>query len=116
MADIVVYHNGECSKCRGALELLQEIGVPHEVRFYISEPLSVEEIRILLRQLDLPVTELIRKGEALFTERYANAELSDEGWIQVLIEHPQLMQRPIVLKGDKAIIARPPEKVLEFVK
>lgn len=116
MADIVVYHNGECSKCRGALELLQEMGVPHDVRFYIAEPLSADEIKTLLRQLNLPVAELIRKGEALYAEQYANASLTDEEWVQVLIEHPQLMQRPIVVKGDKAIIARPPEKVSAFVK
>ncbi len=116
MPDIIVYHNGECSKCRGALELLQEMGVPHEVRFYRAEPLTAEELKTILRQLNLPVSALIRKGEALFTEQFADAILTDEEWIKVLIEHPELMQRPIVVKGDKAIIARPPEKVLEFVR
>lgn len=116
MTGIVIYHNGECSKCRGALELLQEMGVSHEVRFYIAEPLSAKEIKTLLNQLGLPVTELIRKEEPLFIETFVDKVLTEEEWIQALIEHPQLMQRPIVVKGDSAIIARPPEKVLEFIK
>ena len=116
MADILIYHNGECSKSKGALELLQEMGVPHDVRFYIAEPLSVEELRTLIAQLNVPISELIRKTEPTFTEQFVNAVLTDEEWIEVLADNPQLLQRPIVVKANKAIIARPPGKVLEFIQ
>lgn len=115
MAEILVYHNGECSKCRGALELLQEMNVPHDVRFYLAEPLSEEELRSLLVKLGIPASELIRKSEPEFAA-YEGKELSEEEWIQAILRHPVLMQRPVVEKNDMAIIARPPEKVIDFIK
>lgn len=115
MADIVVYHNGECSKCRGALELLQEMNVPHDVRFYLAEPLSEEELKALLIKLNIPAAALVRKSEPGFAA-YEGKELNEEEWIRALLEHPILMQRPIVEKGSKAIIARPPDTVLDFIK
>lgn len=115
MADILVYHNGECSKCKGALELLQQIGVPHDVRFYLAEPLSDAELRALLAKLNIPASELIRKSEPEFSA-YEGRELSEEEWIQAMLQHPILMQRPVVEKNGKAIIARPPEKVLDLIK
>lgn len=115
MADILVYHNGECSKCRGALELLQEMNVLHDVRFYLAEPLSEEELKQLLVKLDIPASELVRKSEPEFAA-YEGKELSEEEWIQAMLKHPVLMQRPVVEKDGKAIIARPPEKVLDLIK
>lgn len=115
MAEILVYHNGECSKCRGALELLQEMNVPHDVRFYLAEPLSEEELKALLVKLDIPAAQLIRKSEPEFAA-YDGKELGEEEWIQAILQHPVLMQRPIVEKNGKAIIARPPEKVIDFIK
>ena len=115
MEGIIIYHNGVCSKCKGALELLQEKGVPHSIRYYLHEPLSREEIVGLLKKLGISVSELIRKGEALYIEKYGDRQLSEEECIDALLENPELMQRPIVEKGDKAIVARPPEKVLEMI-
>ena len=113
--EIVIYHNGVCSKCKGALELLQEMGVPHRVRYYIYEPLNRDEISALLKKLGVRASELIRKGEPLYLEKYGDKELSDEECVRALLENPELMQRPIVEKGNKAIIARPPERVLEML-
>jgi arsenate reductase len=115
MADILIYANGECTKCKGTLELLQEMNVPHDVRFYLAEPLSEEELMALLVKLNIPASELIRRIEPEFTD-YEGKELSEEEWIQAMLKHPVLMQRPVVQKGNKAIIARPPEKVLDFIK
>lgn len=115
MADILIYHNGECSKCRGALEILQEKGVPHDVRFYIAEPLSKQELTELLGLLKMQPSQLIRTGEELYKEQFEDKQLSEDEWLEVLLQYPVLLQRPIVVKGTNAIIARPPERVYEML-
>lgn len=115
MADIVIYHNGQCSKCKGALELLIEKGVPHEVRWYASDPLTKNELEDLLSKLHMQAHELVRTGEELYKTAYEGKFISEGEWMDILIRKPELMQRPIVVKGDIAIIARPPEKVLEIL-
>lgn len=116
VSSVIIYHNGTCSKCKGALELLQEMNVPHEVRFYIAEPLSGTELARLLDKLNLPPEALIRKDEPLFREQYEGRNIGDREWLELLLRHPELMQRPIVERGGKAIIARPPAKVLELLE
>ena len=116
MAEITIYHNGQCSKSKGALELLQDSGVPFNVRWYITEPLSTAEIADLLKQLNVQPSSLVRKSEPLYQEQYADKNLSEEQWLQVLADNPALIERPVVTKGNKAIIARPPETVLNFIK
>jgi len=114
-SEIIIYHNARCSKSRGALEILQERNLRHTVRWYLKEPLSREEWSSLLRKLQIRPLELIRKNEAFFKENLQGKELSDEQWMEILMEHPELMERPIVEKGDRAIIARPPEKLEEIL-
>lgn len=113
--DIVIYHNQRCSKSRGALEMLQEKGIEPRVRFYLQEPLSEKELRGLLKKLGIPASDLVRKNEALYKERYKNASLSENEWIKILSQHPGLIERPIVEKGDKAVVARPSERVWEIL-
>ncbi|PZF73169.1 arsenate reductase (glutaredoxin) [Taibaiella soli] len=115
MSEIIIYHNGRCSKSRGALEILQEKGVPHEVRYYLMEPLSKAELKRLLKKLGMKAEEIVRKSETLYKEEYKDKKLTNEEWIAVLAEHPILIERPIVENGDKAVVARPPEKVLEIL-
>ena len=110
-----IYHNGECSKCKGALELIQAKGIDYEMRYYLYEPPSVEELTDLLAKLKLPASALIRQSEPLFIENYEGKDFAEDEWIKILIENPILMQRPVVVNGDKAIIARPPEKVFEVL-
>jgi len=112
---ITIYHNGECSKSKGALEILQEKNIPHEVRYYLIEPLGENELRELLFKLQMPASELVRKSEPLYREQFEGKEVSEAEWIQILAENPILIERPIVLNGTKAIIARPPEKVLDII-
>jgi arsenate reductase len=112
---ITIYHNGTCSKCRGALEMLQEQGIPHEVRWYMAEPLSAGELKELLQKLRLPIEELLRKGEEYFIEHFQDKDLSEEEWLEVLARHPELLQRPIVVNGNNAVIARPPERLAEVL-
>jgi len=115
MSGIIIYHNGRCSKSRGALEILQEKGVPFEVRWYLTDPLNQKELKALLKKLGMKASELVRKTETLYKEQYKDQQLSEQEWIKILVENPVLIERPIVEKGDKAIVARPPEKVLSFL-
>jgi len=115
MSEVIIYHNGRCSKSRGALEILQEKDIPHEVRYYLTEPLSKAELKRLLKKLGMKAEELVRKTETLYKEAYKDKKLTNEEWIAVLAEHPILIERPIVENGDKAVVARPPEKVLDIL-
>jgi arsenate reductase len=116
MKQITIYHNGQCTKSGGALELLIANNISHDVRFYMSEPLSEEELRSLLRKLNIPAEELVRKYEQLYIDKYQDQQFDEAGWIELLLTHPDLMQRPIIENGDTAFIARPPERVLDLLK
>ena len=115
MPGIIIYHNGECSKSKGALEILQEKQIPHTVRWYLAEPLTREELSALLQKLGMQPSQLVRKSEALYKEQYEGKEISENDWLGILTDNPILIERPIAEKGDKAIVARPPERVLELV-
>ena len=112
---LLVYHNGECSKCKNLTELLQEQDAGVSYKFYLHEPLSIDELKGLLQKLQMQAIDLIRRSEPLFTEQFEGRKLSDEDWLQVIIDNPILLQRPIVVNGDKAVIARPAEKVLQIL-
>jgi arsenate reductase (glutaredoxin) len=109
-----ILHNNRCSKSRCALELLQDKGVDFEIVRYLDEPLSKLELKELLVKLNLPIEDIIRKGENEFKENYKGKKMSENEWLDALVRFPKLLERPIVIKGDKAIIARPPERVAEF--
>lgn len=110
-----IYHNGECSKCRGALEILIEKGIAFEPRFYLAEPLNKEELKALLEKLDMQAKDIVRTGEPLYAERYEGKTLTEDEWLEAIVNNPILLQRPIIEKGNKAIIARPPERVFEMI-
>lgn len=109
-----ILHNNRCSKSRCALELLQDKGVDLEIVRYLDEPLSRTELKELLDKLKLPLEDVIRKGEREYKENFKGKKLSENDWLEALVRFPKLLERPIVIKGDKAIIARPPERVAEF--
>ena len=115
MLPITIYHNGECSKCRGALEIMQEQGIPHSIRWYLAEPLSEAEISALLLKLGIPASDLVRKSEPLYKECYGGRQVSEAQWLEILAANPILIERPIVEQGDKAIIARPPERIYDII-
>ncbi len=112
---VTIYHNGECSKSKGALELLQEKGIEHEVRYYLIDPLTEEELKDLLKKLRMPAADLVRKSEPVYMEQYEGKDLGEEQWINIMVMHPVLMERPVVVNGDRAVIARPAEKVFEVL-
>jgi arsenate reductase len=111
MDKLIIYHNGECSKSKGALELLQDAGASFDVRWYLADPLTKEELKTLLHKLGMQPSEIIRKGEQLYKELFEGRHLTEEQWLDALAEYPVLLERPIVEKGNKAIVARPPEIV-----
>lgn len=110
---LTVYHNGECSKCQELSELLQ--GKEVQYKFYLHEPLSVEELQTLLTKLGATATDIVRTGEQLFAENYAGKQLTDKELLQAIVDNPILLQRPIVVNEDKAIIARPPQLVKDIL-
>ncbi|AKQ44999.1 arsenate reductase [Rufibacter radiotolerans] len=112
---ITIYHNNRCSKSREVLTILEQAGLPMQVVQYLVEPLTKEELKALLGKLQLGPEDIIRKGEKLYKEVYAGQHLTQDQWLDVLVENPILIERPIVVNGDKAVIARPPENVLTIL-
>ena len=112
---VKIYHNPRCSKSRSAVQILEERGVPYEVVRYMDEPMTEEEFLELLDLLDLEAPELLRTDEKIWRENYRELELNEDELVMLMLEHPQLMQRPIVVNGSKAVVARPPERVLEVL-
>jgi arsenate reductase len=94
---------------------LQQEGIPHTVRWYLAEPLSSDELEELLRKLDLSASELVRRNESYYEENLAGKDFSEAEWLEILIAHPELMRRPIVVNGDKAVIARPAARLREVL-
>ena len=110
-----IYHNPRCSKSRGCLAFLETLGQPFEVVKYMENPLSENEVRHLIDQLNIAPIELVRRKESLWIEHYKHKDLSADEIITILANHPVLIERPIVLNGNKAVIARPIENVADIV-
>lgn len=111
-----IYHNPRCSKSRQTLKLIEDAGVEVEVIRYLESPPSTRELSGLLKKLGMEPIELMRKGEAIYKELgLAPKELSKKEAIKLLHDHPILIERPIVVKGNQAVIGRPPENVLELI-
>lgn len=110
-----VIHNGDCSKSRAILEYLDENGVQFEVIDILQNPLSVDELKVLLKKLNEDVKHIIRTNEKLYRENFANKNLSDDDLLRVLADHPELIQRPILIKGAVAMIGRPLDNVKFFI-
>lgn len=106
-----IYHNPSCSKSRATLELLRESGVPLRVVEYLKTPPNAAELAFIVDKLGMKPADLVRKGEAVFKERFAGRELSDAHWLAAMAQHPILIERPIVVTDTTAVIGRPPENV-----
>ena len=117
MTDLTLYHNPRCSKSRGALELLEARGLTPRVVRYLETPPSTEELRELLAKLGYGARQLLRSGEDVYKElNLDDPALDDEALIAAMVEHPRLIERPILVAGDKAVVGRPPERVLELLQ
>ena len=109
MSDVTIYHNPRCTKSRATLALLEGRGVKAKVVEYLTNPPSAAELRALVQKLGIRAEQLVRRGEDVFKEKYAGQSLTDDQWIEALAKNPVLIERPIVVRGDKAVIGRPPE-------
>lgn len=115
MSDVVVYHNPRCGKSRAACALLAEHGIEAEVVEYLKTPPDAATLRALLAKLGMPAADLVRRGEAVFKAKYQGKTLSEAGWIAAMVADPILIERPIVVRGARAVVGRPPERVLELI-
>ncbi len=116
MSDVLIYHNPRCSKSRQTLKLLEDNNIEPEVRLYLENPPSAAELNKLLKALDLSARDLLRKGEAEYKELgLADASLSDAKLVAAMVEHPRLIERPVVVRAGKAVLGRPPENVLTLL-
>ncbi|MDO5654553.1 MAG: arsenate reductase (glutaredoxin) [Flavobacteriaceae bacterium] len=112
---IQIYHNPRCSKSREALDLLRNKNVDFEEIHYLKVGLSLEELKNILQKLDMKPMHLVRSKEKIWQEEFAGKNLSEDEIINAMILYPQLMERPVVIHNQKAVIARPAEKMDEIL-
>lgn len=112
---LTIYHNARCSKSRQGLEILKESGENFEIREYLKEPLSEEELKELLDKLAMAPIELVRTEEKIWKENYKGKDLSDEELVRVMTANPKLIQRPVVVKDKQAVLGRPPSKINDLI-
>lgn len=113
---IQIYHNPRCGKSRNCLSLLTTTAIEYEIIKYLDNPPTYDELALLLKKLALAPMDLVRQKEKIWIDNYKNKALTDQEILNAMILHPILIERPIVIKGDKAIIGRDLDKVSEFLK
>ncbi len=108
---MIIYHNPRCRKSRETLQRIEAAGVEPTIVRYLETPPDTDTLKDILRKLNIPAADLVRKGEAIFKEQYKGKSLNEMEWIEAMVANPKLMERPIVIEGERAIIGRPPENV-----
>lgn len=112
---IKIYHNNRCSKSRCGIALLEEAGKEFEVVKYLENIPSEKELKEIIKLLKISPIELVRKNEKVWKEEFKGKELSDAEIISAMVNNPKLIERPIIINGNKAVIGRPTEKILEII-
>ncbi len=112
---LTIYHNPRCRKSRETLKLIEDSGNMVQVVEYLKMPPSRDELEKIVGMLGMKPSEIVRRGESIFKEKFKGRNLTDEEWLDALEEYPKLMERPIVVKDGKAVIGRPPENVTELL-
>ena len=112
---IKIYHNNRCSKSRCGLDILEQSGQPFEVIKYLENTPTYSELENIINLLGINPIQLIRKNEAIWKEKYKNQDFSDSELIEIMINNPKLIERPIVINGNRATIGRPPESILDII-
>lgn len=110
-----IYHNPRCRKSRETLAIIEEKGINPEIILYLEDIPTQKELKQVIELLKIKPAELLRKSEAPYKEFIKGKDLTDKQLIKYMVEYPKLIERPIVIKNKKAIIGRPPEKVLELI-
>jgi arsenate reductase len=112
---IKILHNSRCSKSRCGLELLEQSGKPFEIVKYLEDTLSAKELKDLTKLLGIKPIDLVRKNEAIWKTEFKDKALTDDQIIEAMVKNPKLIERPIVINGNKAVIGRPTEKISEII-
>ena len=112
---IKIYHNNRCSKSRCGLDLLKDSKKEFKIVKYLETPPTEDELKTLIELLKIKPIELVRKNEAIWKDNYKNKTLSDGELITAMCENPKLIERPIVINGNQAVIGRPTEKILDII-
>ena len=116
MSKYIIFHNPRCSKSRQTLQILKDNECDTEIILYLETAIDQSVLEDVIKKISLSPRELLRKGEQEFKDNNLNNKnLSDQEIIEFMVKHPKLIERPIVIKGNKAILGRPPEKVLELI-
>ena len=110
-----IYHNPRCTKSREGLKILQDAGCEFEIVEYLKDGLTVQELSLLIKQLGFKAEELVRKTEAIYKEKFRGKIMSDEDWISAMVAYPKLIQRPILVHKNQAIVGRPPELFCKLI-
>ncbi|WP_370226327.1 arsenate reductase (glutaredoxin) [Mesoflavibacter sp.] len=112
---IKIYHNPRCRKSREGLQILEESGKDFEIVKYLENTPTKEELSDIIELLGIKPIDLVRKNESIWKENYKNKQLSDNEIIKIIIENPKLIERPIVVNKNKAIVGRPPENIKKII-
>ena len=112
MSKFIIYHNPRCSKSREALEIIRQNNLDHQIKLYLEDPLISKELESILLKLQMQPRELLRKGENDYKlNNLSDLKHSDQDIINFMIKFPKLIERPIIIKEEKAVLGRPPEDV-----
>ena len=112
---ILIYHNPRWGKSRDSVRILEEKNIDHKVIEYLKEPLDIEKLKKILKILDLKAIDIIRKSEAEYKDNNIGAIKDDNKILEAILKHPKILQRPIILNGEKGVIGRPPENILSIL-
>ena len=110
-----LYHNPRCSKSRQTLELLRQHEIEPEIILYLDSPPSITELSDLLTKLGFRASDLLRKGESIYKEKVKPYDLTEQDLLALMVEYPKLIERPIAVCGERAVLGRPPENVLKLI-
>src|SRR5690606_32882410 len=110
-----IYHNPRCRKSREGLQILEDSKEDFEVVLYLEKPPSGKELKSIIKKLGITPRELVRTGEADWKENFKGKDLTDDEIITAMVSYPKLIERPIVVKGNQAVVGRPPEKIKELL-
>jgi len=111
----IIYHNPRCRKSREALNFLQEQGIEPQIVKYLDNPPSSEELKRVLAKMDASPEDILRREEPIFKEKFKGKKFTEEEWLMVMNENPKLIQRPIVIRGHRAVLGRPLDNVKKLL-
>ncbi len=110
-----IYHNPRCRKSRETLQIINDKGIEPQIVLYLEDLFKEEDLIKVLKKLKMSPFDIIRKSETIYKSEYKGKNLTDAEWIRAMIKHPKLIERPIVVHGNKAVFGRPPENVLNLM-